>query len=340
MTTVGLILTEELSLNEIISYIKDLYKDKKFIINPLSQPSLDSFNTPWECHIIKNDSPNWENKGIYMINRNDIINTVNYYIIIYKYSDDIIYYERKGGIKIFEESIETKLIYKSDLVHDKTKTNIENINNYIISYFEQLNTTYLKDLVETLNKNGLDNTSKLLNNYNFNQENKEYYIKLYEDLINNKILNKTQGLSTYYKIKCLDKNKKNSETIYNKLIAESNPKYVLLDRKFIDDCEIADIYDKENNLLFHNKKNDEVRILAFQIIIGVLVLLDYENTKVKKYISKNNINIKNFKYVFGLIKVKDSISSQPQKLAIGFACEMLQKNNIEYMVDFIEYDEN
>jgi hypothetical protein len=45
--------------------------------------------------------------------------------------------------------------------------------------------------------------------------------------------------------------------------------------------------------------------------------------------------ITNFKYVFGIIKEKENITT-PHILSIGLTCHILKKLNIEYYIDFIE----
>ena len=130
--------------------------------------------------------------------------------------------------------------------------------------------------------------------------------------------------------------KGSTETKYNKLICDKYPdKYLNLDIKLINRCEIADIFDKDNNLLFHNKKNKDLRLLSCQVFIGALVLKSNSKESLK-FAKRYDIDLNNFKYVFGIIKEREN-SSLPHKIAIGNACYILNKLNIEYFVDFIKY---
>ncbi len=138
-----------------------------------------------------------------------------------------------------------------------------------------------------------------------------------------------------------------SRLVINKKVFESNKnKYILLDCKFLDNCEIADIYDKHNNQLFHNKKIADLRVLSHQILNGVLILKDDEfikkhETKFIEY-KMNEINRETFKYVFGLIKTETEKITPMNKLAIGTTCYLLDQLNITYYVDMIKFipDEN
>ena len=117
-------------------------------------------------------------------------------------------------------------------------------------------------------------------------------------------------------------------------IKKENKFGFLLDCKKTHNCEIADIYDKKNLYLFHNKRNKDLRILAIQIINGLLLL----KTKPEfclDFINKYNIDNNNFKYVFGIIKERENITI-PHKISIGLTCHILKKLNIEYFIDFIE----
>jgi len=99
-----------------------------------------------------------------------------------------------------------------------------------------------------LNKNNLE---KVNNDLTVNK-----MIVKYDNLINIKKL-KNNNLPDYNLKNCKTpkSNKTGDEGKYNEKIVEDNKeKYVLLDKKLIKGIEIADIYDKNNNLLFHNKK--------------------------------------------------------------------------------------
>ena len=196
-----------------------------------------------------------------------------------------------------------------------------------------------KDKEDILNK--IKSTCEVLNlsisNFiNDNDYTIDNFLNLYNDLIENKQLDNNKKLNNFVCELCLNDNKKDSnENKYNKLICE-NDKYKLTDGKFVFNCEISDIYDIENNLLFHNKKTSDLRVLSFQIINDALLLKTSNDKKLLDYIDKFNIDKENFKYVFGIIKNNKNIT-YPNKLAIGVACHMLKKLNIDYYIDFIEY---
>lgn len=190
-----------------------------------------------------------------------------------------------------------------------------------------------------MNKNIINETNNILNVQLINIDDNEYslntFINLYNDLINNKKIDNDKKLDCYNYNDCLGP-KGSTETKYNKIICDKYPnKYTLLDIKLVERCEIADIFDKQNNLLFHNKKNKDLRLLSCQVFIGGL-LLKSNSKECTEFINKHGINKNNFKYVFGIIKEKSN-SSLPHKLAIGNACYILKKLNIDYYVDFIDY---
>jgi hypothetical protein len=114
--------------------------------------------------------------------------------------------------------------------------------------------------------------------------------------------------------------------------------YIYLFLCLIYICEIADIYDVQNKYLFHNKKNSDLRVWSCQIFIGALQLKNKDKTKkCIDFINTNNIDINDFKYVFGLLQERNKIGIHNQ-IAIGNACFILKKLNIEYLVDLIDYD--
>jgi hypothetical protein len=140
-------------------------------------------------------------------------------------------------------------------------------------------------------------------------------------------------------INCIDENNKQSETIYNSLVFHNNPnKYILLDRKLIEGCEIADLYDKENRLLFHNKKCGDLRVLSLQIIIGALIMKNKnKNQQFINYLINKGIHetiANNFIYVIGIIGNNIKIA-QKDKISLGIVNYILRQHNIELYIDFI-----
>ncbi len=131
--------------------------------------------------------------------------------------------------------------------------------------------------------------------------------------------------------------------MYNKKVSESNEKYILLDTKLQDSCEIADIFDTENNLLFHNKKNKDLRVLSSQILNGILIIKN--DVKCQEFCQKYKVEkeqIQKSIYVFGIIREKKEESTK-DKLSIGTCCYLLEQINMDYKCNIIEYipvDEN
>jgi hypothetical protein len=226
------------------------------------------------------------------------------------------------------------------IVSKKTIDTPDKLHNEIRSCL--LNKGVIEEEIKELNSN------LLLNNNNYSgfipeliyNDDADYtldnFVRLYDDLITTKQLSNDKKLDTYNYYDCLE-GKGSTETKYNKLICEKYPdKYINLDTKLIERCEVADIFDKQNNLLFHNKKNKDLRLLSCQVFIGALVLKHKSTPECLSFIETYGIDVNNFKYVFGLIKEKEN-SSLPHKLAIGNACHILKKLNIEYFVDFIGF---
>lgn len=77
-------------------------------------------------------------------------------------------------------------------------------------------------------------------------------------------------------------------------------------------------------------------MLSSQVLIGALVLKD-KSHECLKFIDKYGIDVDKVVYVFGIIKQNDNCPSLPHRIAIGNACYILKKLNINYFVDFIEY---
>ena len=283
------------------------------------------------CNIEKHSIPNWNSNCNYKIQFSKQ-NITQYRMILYKYTDLTIYIEKNGHFKILESILSEN---KYDIIKIKTiSKNIDTpeklhneINNFLLNknIIKEINNIYLQ----------YNNLSPQLINDNDTEYTLDRFISLYDDLVSNKQLSNDKKLDSYNYNDCLEA-KGSTETKYNRLICEKYPhKYINLDIKLTNRCEIADIFDKQNNLLFHNKKNKDLRLLSCQVFIGALVLKSNSKESLN-FINKYDINKNNFKYVFGIIKEKENISL-PHKIAIGNTCYILNKLNIEYFVDLIEY---
>ena len=313
---------------KIISIFKDNNKNNKQYI--LDNPEFSFNNSLCICNFEKYNNPSWLSKCNFKIKNYNNKNITYNRIIIYKYDNITIYIEKCGQSKILNKYIDS--FYNSDIKF--TNKNIDTpekihteISNYILNKKEII--ANINNICKELNILSIDYITD--NDYSFDNFN-----NLYQDLITNKLLDTDKKLKSLNSNECLNNNKKGyNENKYNKLICDNNPdKYTLLDCKKILNCEIADIYDKENFILFHNKRNKDLRILSSQIINGLL-LLKTKPDKCLDYINKYNIDINNFKYVFGIIKERENITT-PHIISIGLTCHILKKLNIEYYIDFIE----
>lgn len=294
----------------------------------------------------KNNTVSWNKTKIVDISNNEISETKNidisdnkisetkYYRIIFQYIEPNVYYFEKNGamncidivVKDFNLFNFEKKLWNN--IFDKNKDHKENVINYINEYTKKEFNKDIQQLNIICNTNIVDNELFTYDYFNF--------FKLFNNI---KEINQEFKLPSYNKNNCIDKNNKQSETIYNKLVSENNSnKYILLDRKIIDGCEVADLYDKENKLLFHNKKSGDSRVLSFQIIIGALIMKNREkNQEYIDYLKKKGINEiidNNFKYVIGIIG-KDKKIAQKDKISLGIVKHILTQHNIELYIDFI-----
>jgi hypothetical protein len=318
-----------IELNSFITELINKFKSlKKYTID---NPSFNFNGEICICNIEKHSVPNWHSTSYYKIQMPKQ-NITQYRIILYKYAGLSIYIEKNGQFKLLDSILDEnkydimKLNFTSKNIDTLEKLRSE-INNFLLN----------KNIIREINNINLEynSSSPQLINDNDTEYTLDRFVSLYEDLVSNKQLSNDKKLDSYNYNDCLEPNG-STETKYNKLICEKYPdKYLKLDIKLTNRCEIADIFDKQNNLLFHNKKNKDLRLLSCQVFIGALVLKN-KSPECLIFINKYGIDINNFKYVFGIIKEKET-SSLPHKIAIGNACYILNKLNIEYFVDFIEY---
>jgi hypothetical protein len=290
----------------------------------------------------KTKDPNWKKYIIINDNNtnNDIEEILNYRICVYKYEENTYYIEINGQLhfnyifKSLQSIKDHKQLKKSFYeIYRNNKQNDENKLKNSITYY--LNNEDYEDLIIELKNNGLINID-INNDYSYNK-----ILDLYNDLIKNKQINKDHKLIPYNYKDCIiikKNSNESSETKYNELVCE-NSNLINLDKKNINGCEISDIYDKVNHYLFHNKKNDDLRILNSQIINGALILKN--NDLKQEWIKKINIDFEipdNFKYIFGIIQKRTNLALKDQ-LALGNICYILNKMNIEYYIDEIQYIE-
>jgi hypothetical protein len=318
--------------DKFISKITNILRDnnKKNKKNILDKLEFNFDNNLYIFNFEKHNNPIWLSKSNLKIKNYNNKNITHNRIIIYKYDAITIYIEKCGQSKILNKyinSFDNIDINFSNKNIDTTEILYTEISNFILNKKEII--ANIDNICTKLNISSIDYITD--NDYSFDNFN-----NLYQDLITNKLIDNDKKLSNLICNDCLNNNKKGyNENKYNKLICDNNPdKYTLLDCKTVLNCEIADIYDKENLYLFHNKRNKDLRILATQIINGLL-LLKTKPELCLDYINEYNIDINNFKYVFGIIKEKENITT-PHILSIGLTCHILKKLNIEYYIDFIE----
>jgi hypothetical protein len=297
-----------------------------------------------ENNIKKTNIPSWnENKVYYDKNKDkdNIREHKNYRVIFLPINSLIYYVEKNGAINCIDETIKKynfinfeKKLWK--IIYNEKQTYQINIIEYLNKYFK--NDILNKENITIVNNVCKDVINKVIDDNTFDFD----YFNFYNLFTTIKEVNKNCKLPNYKKAECIDKNNKQSETLYNENVCKNNEnKFILLDRKIIDGCEVADIYDKENKLLFHNKKSGELRILSFQIIIGALIMKNREKHKeYLDYLKDKNINDKidqNFKYVIGIIGNKKEIA-QKDKLSLGIVKFILDKHNIELYIDYINIE--
>lgn len=299
------------------------------------------------CDVFTEKEPNWVDKTLFYDNSLNYISKNYSRIIIYKYIPNEIFIQINGLIKLNKlldnynfECVDLNVWKKDFPVNIKYKEGNNNLLlEHIIKYRKNV---YMEEFKKNLKNNCAqldENTINKINSYvteKINEINLQQIQNLYYDLIDNKKINTNMKLEKYIVSNCLDVNNKNSETIYNsKIVENKSTQYKLLDRKLFMDCEIADIYDMSNNLLFHNKKSNDLRVLSSQILTGAIILNDinFKNNFISKF--KLNNNLDNFYYVFGVIKTK---KIAPKDIfSVGLACLILEQLNINYWIDEIEY---
>lgn len=325
-----------IDINQKDEFIKDINKEIKNnnYEGEINEKSIENI-------IKKTNIPSWNKNKVYCEKKDIIIEHKNYRVIFLQINAFIYYVEKNGAINCIDETIKKynfinfeKKLWKT--IYNEKKTYQININEYLNKYFKN-------DILNKENITIVNNVCKDVINTVFDVNTFEFdYFNIYNLFTTIKEVDKNCKLPNYKKDECIDKNNKQSETLYNEYVCKNNEKkFILLDRKIIDGCEVADIYDKENKLLFHNKKSGELRVLSFQIIIGALIMKNKDkNKEYLDYLKSKNINEEidqNFKYVIGIIGNKKEIA-QKDKLSLGIVKFILDKHNIELYIDYINVE--
>jgi hypothetical protein len=297
---------------------------------------LNEFNTQ---HIFTKETyASWNKKTIVQTDdRNKLLETKKYRIIFDKIQENVYYFEKNGAINCINALIKLHNFFNFEKnkwikLMDKTKNHREHVINYMDTY---LKTTFEPEInkLKTSFNNIIDKNIPEIKEFKYD------YFNFFNLFIDIKEIDRELKLPVYDKKECIDNEGNQSETIYNNLVFESDEnKYILLDRKILDGCEVADLYDKENKLLFHNKKRGDLRVLSLQIIIGALIMKNKnKHQEYLSYLKKKGINElidDNFKYVIGVIGNNKQIS-QKDKLSLGIVHHFLKQHNIELFIDFI-----
>lgn len=198
--------------------------------------------------IEKETFPNWKST-CYITMDDEFQNKTYYRIVFYKYDNNNIYFEKNGNLKILDEIIK-KYNYSNIELENKNITTEADLRIEIENKLLKENKDYINN---NIIKNDLQSQLNITDILNIPSA--SLCINYYDDLLLNKRININQKLIDFHNNQCIDNNNNSSETIYNKNVCENNPNiYINLDRKLVQHCEIADIYDKKNKLLFHNKK--------------------------------------------------------------------------------------
>lgn len=326
--------------NKFISNINNDIKNQKYRKKYIYKGSLIENE---ESIISKNELPSWYDKRIFKntdtINNNELLETKKYRIIFKNIKLNIYYFEKNGAINCIDKIIkENNYIYFEkklwNELYDKNKSHSENVINYMNNYTK---INFHNELIDVRNLCDKELHENIINIKNFNYD----YFNFYELFKMIKEINIDFKLPPYNKNTCINSLNQQSETVYNSLVFENNPhKYLLLDKKCIKGCEVADLYDKENNLLFHNKKREEdIRILSLQIMIGALIMKNKDkNKEYFDYLQKNGINdliSDNFKYVIGIIG-NNKKTAEKDKISLGIVNFILKQHNIELYIDHID----
>lgn len=282
--------------------------------------------------ISKKAKSNWVDNLIFPCNRESCEESKKFRFVLFLYEMDIYYFEKNGAVNCIDGIlIKCKPDYfeKSSWKknYDDELSFIENIRKYELTHhvnneikgFKNNEYSYLHDFT----------------NFHYNYED---YNKLYQGI---EELEENYKLPKYKELECKE-NEKSSETKYNSLVCCLNPNYILLDRSCLDGCEVADIYDRNHKLLFHNKKRGDLRVVSMQIVIGALIMKNpercekYYNMLLKKGIS-DDIDRDNFSFVVGIIGNNKNISNK-DRISLGIVKHILQQHNIQLFIDFIEME--
>lgn len=321
--------------NEFILKINEVIKQQKYKNKFLYEGNLIE-NV--ENIFIKNTFASWGEKTISEISDcKQLLETKKYRIIFKCIQTNIYYFEKNGAINCIDIVIKEYIFFNFErklwnCIFDKNKNHNENVISYMNKYTKD---NYFQD-IQNINIT----YSNIINENIINIETFNYDYFNFFNLFNSiKEIDKEFKLPQYNRNNCIDENNKQSETIYNSLVFQNNPnKYILLDRKLIEGCEVADLYDKENRLLFHNKKSGDLRVLSLQIIIGALIMKNKnKNQQYINYLKNKGINEtidNNFIYVIGIIGNNIKIA-QKDKISLGIVNYILRQHNIELYMDFI-----
>lgn len=318
----------------------------------------------FESLIVKAHPPGWKNNLIYdgEVYTTHVHNTSYYKLtIISDLKRNLIYYEINGQIGVWDKLISKNNCLKfckktrKDLANEvnKFKTDNPKINVIERDFFEIIfrimNSLTYQNISEKLCGNLKINLSVISTEFFKN-------ITLFDRMLAEKSIPDGFKLISYDQNTCTEVHKIKSELTrnsikkivqsegtYNKLVeAGDKNKYILLDRQQYETygIEVADIYDKTNNLLFHNKKIknlSDVRNLSFQIMNSALLL---KSGTIDEYLKTKEIT-SGYKYVFGIIYDKNPQSfTISMKLTMGMCCNVLDTLGLDYYIDVIEIIKN
>lgn len=325
------------SLNEVRNYIKKICeKYGKRYGNIKIKRTGDGVIT-----IIKRCKPNWYKNCAYKRKSIRNNNNTNARIVYLTLDDNTTYVEANGYIS---NDVLHTMDHLDKLPINKFKYNEDDVYDFKEQVTTFYQNTMLDDVLDEFNgplKN-VDNLKlikppKML----FND-----LIQCYDECITHSSLppfDQTLDVEQRKPTKntSSDKNTKvqvSSEGAYNKRVCNDG-KLKLLDKGLIhisasDRIEVADIFDENENKLYHIKKNGDLRVLSCQVVCGYAVLTN-ESDKSNEFIKKYNIDIDKISYVFGIIMKTKNITMQ-NRLSIGMAIAILKHNNIESFIEKID----
>lgn len=262
-------------------------------------------------NIEKQSNVNWKQTRICPLEANIPKNRSYYRIVLYKVKSGIIFLEKNGQINI--DSFLTKFEFEHfKLIKSKKPKDVHTFQSLVLKSLKT-------DIEKLTQKSCLDNLveRKLLFSFSW-----ERAMKLGNDLFKKEVDQKDQ---------LIDWINTENEGDYNLRVCETNPeRYLLFDKKLIEQTEVLDVFDKETDYCFHIKKHKACyATLIRQVVEGASTLLNAE----RRHLFERKMNFKfpeKFTYIFGIIGCPKKYKSKSHIFTLGLGCHILEEMGIEY----------